>query len=81
MWPCAVDGTLNPVTYQPLRQLHSDLGDLNYGVCSVMKITRAEHNPDMEHLTQQTCFSPNVLTRDSKMPIMVIPATSDRSHI
>ena len=54
----------------PLRQLHSDFGDFNNGVCRVVKIIVAQSNPDVGLLTQQTCRpSPHALARTNKMPV------------
>ena len=45
----------------------------------VMKITIVESNPDIGLLTQQTlCFSPSVLARASRLPMMTILVTSDQ---
>ena len=55
--------------YPPLRQLHSVFGDLNNGVCHVMKITFAESHPVMGLLAQQTfCVGPEGLARAYRMP-------------
>ena len=52
------------------RQLHFDFGDLNNGVCHIMKIAIAESNPDMGLLAHQTfSCSFDVLARAAKMPI------------
>ena len=53
------------LSYQPLQQLHSDLGDFSNGVCQVSKITVTEtneSNPDTGLETQQKmCFGPSDL--------------------
>ena len=46
-----------------------------------MKITIAESNPDVGLLTQQTfSFSPCILARDKKMPVMTTSVASYRGH-
>ena len=35
--------------YRLLRQLHSDFGDFNHGVCHVLEFAVAESNPDIVH--------------------------------
>ena len=57
------------------------MGDFKNGISHVMKITIAESNPDVGLLTQQTfSFSPCILARDKKMPVMTTSAASYRGH-
>ena len=65
----------------PLLKLLSDLGDSNYGVCHIMKITIAESNTDQGLLLQQPfCFNPSVLAGANKMPIIPVPMGSDQDR-
>ena len=63
----------------PRRQLHSDFGDFNNGVCHVLKITVVESNPDMGLLTKQTvCFSPDLLATANTTSTMTTSVVSNR---
>ena len=65
-----------------LWRLKSNFGDFSNVVCSIIKITIAESNPDTELLTHQMfCFSPSILARDSKMPVMTASVASDQGLI
>ena len=44
----------------------------------IVKITRAESNPDVGLATQRVCFGPNVLARANEMPITTMPIPSDQ---
>ena len=51
-------------SYPPVRQLLSDTGDFNKGVCHVAKIAVAESDPDMglfNVTNKHFCFCPNVV--------------------
>ena len=59
-----------------------DFGDFSGRVCHVMKITSAESNSNMGRLTRQIfCFSPDVLVRANKIPLMTMSAASDQSYL
>ena len=47
--------------------------------CHVMKMTMAESHSDLGCLSRHTfCFSPSVLARDSKMPVMTVAIASNQ---